>query len=182
MACDAGDALSCGRLGNMLMRGDGVAKDLRRAEVHEARACSLGLAVSCANWGALISSRAPEQAFKAYARGCDGGDKVSCFDEGYALATGQGVAKDPARAAKFFLSSCDEGHPPACNLAARAYLMGEGLPKDEAKAAPLLARACDGDLSTLAQADGTPLPPMAEACAAAATLLAPSANGCASEN
>ncbi len=173
IACDAGDAISCGRLGNAYLRAESVAHDLARAEKLHQKACGLGLAASCTNWGALVATRSPAQAFAIYEKSCAAGDNTGCYDEGRALLTGEGVAKDLVRAARLLLGACERGHPSGCSLTGRAYMLGEGFPKDEAKAATYLTRACEGDQSKLSQANGAPLPAMAESCSAAAKLLEP---------
>jgi uncharacterized protein len=175
IACDAGDAPSCARLGNVYLRGEAVARDFARAEAFYAKACGLGLGSSCANWGVLVFKRSPTDAYALYAKACALGNEGGCYNEGHALATGEGAAKDLERAAKLFVGACEHGQPSACSMAGRAYSMGEGVPKDDAKAAVYLARACEGDASRFAQWDGSPLPAMGESCAAAAKLLEPSA-------
>ena len=171
IACEAGDALSCGRLGNVFLRADGKQHDLGRAEAYHHKACDLGLPASCTAWGALLATRAPAQAFPIFEKACAAGHVVGCYDEGRALYTGQGVAKDVDRAVKLIVGACESGHPSACALAGSASMLGAGLPKDEAKAALYLSRACESDPSSVARADGSPAPSMGDSCAAAAKLL-----------
>lgn len=52
-ACDGGEALSCGGLGDLYAEGKGVRQNFSTAKQYYGKACDLGLQVGCDNYRKL---------------------------------------------------------------------------------------------------------------------------------
>lgn len=82
-ACDGGDARGCTHLGQMYESGQGVAKDVNRAEQLYLKACDGGDTRGCTNLGFMYASgqEVPmdvNRAAQLYQTACDKGDDVGC--------------------------------------------------------------------------------------------------------
>jgi hypothetical protein len=127
-ACEAGDALGCLSLSQLVDSGEGVPRDEKRAKALRD------------DGRATLESR------------CDGGDPWSCYDLANALRRGRGVPSEPERAAALATrtltvakSECDGGNGRACYLLGRLY---EGIldtARDDDAALAAYTRGCDDE-------------------------------------
>jgi TonB family protein len=118
-ACDAGQVTSCGILGLMLERGEGVAQDLARAVGLQERACDGGAILMCNHLGALLwQGELVPQSFgparSAFERACSGGLPAGCINLGVMLREGHGAEPDFAGALSLFEQACLAGHAEGC--------------------------------------------------------------------
>ena len=119
-ACDAGGATACNRLG--LWLHDGLAG----------------------------APRDPVAASERYARACDLGAGIGCFNLAEQKSGGQGIPADPAGAAALmarahaaYRASCDAGGLVWCTNLAGLYQRGEGVPRDPVAALNLYVSTCE---------------------------------------
>ena len=148
--CEAGNAASCTKLSQMLVRGDGVERAPNRAALPAARGCDGNDGPGCGLLGGFLMQgvgvdRDLEKAARAWAKGCDAGDAPSCGSLGTQFLTGQGVQRDTKIAATALARSCRGGYHAACSDLGLVFLGGSGFDKDLPRAAQLFKRACDGD-------------------------------------
>jgi uncharacterized protein len=148
-SCDAGDALSCQRLGMHRLNGEGMAKDLVEANARLDQACELGRAPACTELGFSYEvgrGAKPDVARAAvlYNKACEAGDlRWGCHNSGVLLAEGRGVKADPALAASRLGASCDAGLWRACsNLVAR-FVKPEDMARDPGLWHRRAATACE---------------------------------------
>lgn len=128
--CDAGNAVSCGLLGEI----EANASDTAGAIPHFKKACEGGHARSCANYGLLAKG---DDAPASFEKACDGGDGIGCRE----LAR---VASDDDKGFALAQKACDGGDAEGCALLAARHADGKGTSKDRIKAGFLYKRACDG--------------------------------------
>lgn len=126
--CDAGNAASCGLLGE----SQASAGDAASAGPNLKKACDGGHTRSCANYGVVAKGGDAQTYFK---KACDGGDAVGCRE----MARG-----DDASGVAMAQKACDGGDGEGCALLAARYAEGKGTGKDPMKAGMLYKRACDG--------------------------------------
>jgi antitoxin component YwqK of YwqJK toxin-antitoxin module len=117
--CEAKNALSCARLGLVLLRGDRdpitdrkLDADPPKAREALQKSCDLGYARGCAVLGVLLAEGKGGDKDEARARGlfetaCGAGDAVACTN----LASS---TQDEAKARPFYKRACDLGDPMAC--------------------------------------------------------------------
>jgi TPR repeat protein len=105
----------------MLRRGEGVAKDERRAEVLLTNACEGGSAWACGELGVLFANRGtPESLGKAASfleKACEKDSAGSCAILASLVEKGRGVPRDPDRAGALRKKACDGGYAEACGRA-----------------------------------------------------------------
>ncbi len=125
-SCNGETAIACGQLGDALLNGSfGGAPDLRGAMGYFARACQLGVAISCTNealaalqLGEMVRSRA------VAIKGCQSGDSGGCRIIGVLMSTGKGGAADPVMAAAYFNQACKMNDQAGCQALASARSKG----------------------------------------------------------
>lgn len=79
-----------------------------------------------------------------YKGGCDGGDKLACYQLGSVYMRGSGVEKSGPQMVVYYKKACVLGFLPACNLLGVIYRQGElGIAKDAKKARSYWGKACD---------------------------------------
>jgi serine/threonine-protein kinase len=147
-SCDQGDFADCAVQAARAERGDGVPRDLARAQALFRKACDGGAHAGCAAAGQrlLAAAASPADALLAFSlwkKGCDGGDAPACVLVGLAYEAGVGVERDASRAFALFLAECDKQRPDACAHLAGLYRRGRGVAVDLARAGALALRACD---------------------------------------
>lgn len=157
--CDGGDATECGVLGLRFLKGEGVAKDAKKAATLFQRSCDGGNAVGC--YDVADSFRFGEGVGKdlkaasaLYQRSCDGGYAEGCAQLAYSYGAGEGLKKDENKAAFYADRACKEESPLGCTLLGLVYKDGvTGYSKDEKRAKDLLFRSCDrGDFAPACRA------------------------------
>jgi uncharacterized protein len=147
-ACLGGDAVDCDELGMRHLRGEGVAKDPKKATTYFQRACDRGDARGCFNLGDSyqFGEGVPKDAAKAaalYLRACDGRDPEGCTELAMSHIAGDGVKQSEAQAALYADRACTLKNQLGCAILGAAYADGvEGYPQDVAKAKDLLFDAC----------------------------------------
>src|SRR5208282_4281277 len=105
-------------------------KDTAAAGRSFQRACELGFAEACGQLGRLfrlydsgIGHDLPRAA-RYFARGCNGGDPLSCSWLAQMLVGGIGVARDVAHGAVLAKSACDGGEGSGCTTL--GYILESG--------------------------------------------------------
>jgi uncharacterized protein len=184
--CNLGASVACGALGELTIKGDGVARDVKRGLEILAKACIEGTRADGAcrtlleyavlgvpQWDKLsevqrglgmkpprdTSARNPALAAKGLWRWCHMGvesSAVGCLELGKLHRTGDGVPADAGQAAALFRKGC------AMKGAWAAQACVEAASANASDAASLLARACD---------EGGSWEGRAGACAKAGALL-----------
>ncbi len=112
---DAGDALSCHGLGELVRlelvdddEGDGGAAYFERA-------CDLGAGEGCHDEAVVaVEQEQPDEeteqwAVEVFQRACDEGLAAGCVNLGYMTAAGRGIGRDHGEAAKVFHDACEGG-------------------------------------------------------------------------
>ena len=123
-ACDSGggglgDAVSCSLLGHAYRRGEGVRRDLHKANELFLKACNMGYARGCNDVGISYElSRGYRQDYNKanafYWKACDLGYAVSCNNLGFSYERGLGVPQDDLKAYELYKKSCDMGYAGGC--------------------------------------------------------------------
>ena len=106
--CNRGVASTCVKLANSIATH---AHDVARELSYYKRACDLGSASGCTNYGATLRQPgAPrvsaECATGFFERGCSGDDAWGCAMLGMAIDTGEGAPRDPALARRALERAC----------------------------------------------------------------------------
>ena len=119
-ACGGGQTHSCGELGFMYAKGQGVAKDESRAVAHFSKACDAGDPKGCAYLGAMYAdgqgvAKDESRAVALYSKACDAGEGHACSYLGQCYRYGSGVGMDSEKAKQFLSKGCDLGHQRGCD-------------------------------------------------------------------
>jgi len=147
--CDAGDAGSCNNLGVMLLQGDGVTRDPKKADQVFLKACEGGEPRACVNLALRSYQSDPQNSLKLAAKGCFDGNALGCELVGEAYYYGQVIPKDTHKALRFYKAACDGGNQAGCTNLGLLYAGGASdIPKNEALGIVYTKRACDGGVST----------------------------------
>jgi uncharacterized protein len=141
-ACAKGRGAACRELAEWLQDGDGVAKDVTRAQRLFTTQCDAGDGRACNLLGVLLSEERHDDQHAAilFERACRAKDAYGCAQLGGALADGRGVALDVAHGTRLLSDACDGGVVAAC------FHAGTSVERDGnfAAAAHLYRRGCDG--------------------------------------
>lgn len=124
------------------------AENYTSARDHLRRACDLGHAEACYNYGVMAErgrygEADPVHARWLYERACDGEHMPGCYNFGNMLAAGQGGEADEARARLVFETACTGGLPGGCSNLAILLNTGRGGARDQERARALFQQACD---------------------------------------
>ena len=150
LLCSEGSAPACNELGNMHVGGAIPGSVTTDATPFFARACMLGREQGCANLailhvfhgGAEGVDDALAQAFTTLDAGCVGGDALSCYLLGSAMARGAGLPQNDQRALEMYLLACELGSGDACwELATTGQQSGQ--PGDDVRSRAAVTRACE---------------------------------------
>lgn len=125
-ACKAGNSIGCFDLANQLVTGgDGLTKDLKRAEDLYSYACYEGYAWDACNaLGMMIEGRDLQKAMALFQNACDGGSLPACTNLGRHLIDGTGIAPDFMKAFRLLVHTCVTGYNDGCH-----YLATDVIPK-----------------------------------------------------
>ena len=145
-------APACAGMAELMMRGQGVAKDyvgaLKRAEeackAEDPYGCHLAGELYANGWGTKVDTA---KAISNYKAACKGSVQAGCLQG--ALVEAQAVAgKDPGKAIATFTKYCDqEKFTAACYQLGKAYDEGRMIERDYSKAETYYKRTCDvGDI------------------------------------
>jgi TPR repeat protein len=150
LACQAGRAAGCNRLG-LMSDSNGHCQTGASGTValgHYSRACDMGFAIGCSNAARLYDfarggmSRDEGRALVWYRRGCAAGDDDACGSVGVAMA----VARDLNGALPLLRRGCNGGNVDACNRLGILHGQAGGPHRDGARVA--LEEACAGNIQT----------------------------------
>jgi TPR repeat protein len=146
--CSAGNAAECDILGMRHLRGDGTAKDPKKAATYFQRACDRGDAPGCFNiaeshrYGDGVP-KDPAKAAGLYQRACDGREREGCAELSLLYALGEGIEKSETEAALYADRACALDSVLGCAILGAVYAEGgDGYPKDVKRAEGLLFDAC----------------------------------------
>jgi TPR repeat protein len=151
-ACDDGVLMACAVAIRWL--GDPAHKSAvdddgdMRSRLESESGCWLGQPDPCFQVGRLFKAGAdgvpPDaaRALRAFARGCDLGERISCNELGDALEYGDGAPRDLERAAALFDRACRLGAPIGCANLGYLAEHGEGMARDDGRARVLYREAC----------------------------------------
>lgn len=153
--CNTGAALEdCNRLGVMHLTGDGVPRDIQRAQLHFLRGCDGGLGAGCNELGRIYeqglhadSSPNYSRAYTYYERACQRGDLLGCTNQGFLLERGLGVQAEPTQAAKLYERGCEGEIAVACSNLGWLLFKGLGVASDSTRAREFLGIACQRNLA-----------------------------------
>jgi TPR repeat protein len=157
--CDDGFPLACDValrwLGDPAHKTDFEETGELRSRLEIESGCWLGQAEPCFQVGRLYKLGQPRdkndadggtsdatRALRAFARGCDLGERIACNELGDAFEYGDGVARDLERAAVLFERSCRMGAPIGCANLGYMAEHGEGVAREDARARSLYREAC----------------------------------------
>jgi TPR repeat protein len=163
-SCDEGQALACGHLAEIYVKGELGVKGKREEGLRLAAAsCKKLGGWPCMSATAKLDAKADAARILALAtQACDGGDAIACYELGkaYAEHVAGGPKADPTRATALYRKACDQGYADACFNLAGQVLRGTGATQDERAGRALLERSCTlGDGSAcddLAEREGKP--------------------------
>ena len=143
--CDKGLAWSCMLLGSRLRIGNGVAKNVERAELLLQAACELGNQEGCVLWGVLLHQEqvggGSPRAAQLFQRACDADVQSGCVNLGDLYELGEGVPQDLLKAARLFEHGCNR-YVGGCVRIGRLYDDGRGVDQNAGKARQYYQLGC----------------------------------------
>jgi len=142
------DGSSCTNLGYNYEVGQGVSKDLKRANALYEKACELKYGQGCNNLGVYYENGwAVTKNFKRanafYEKACELKHGGACTSLGYSYEQGRGVAKDLKRARALYEKSCELKYGQGCNNLGVYYENGWAVTKNIKRANAFYAKACE---------------------------------------
>jgi TPR repeat protein len=149
--CALGDALACGKLGDLLMSGDGRPEDPKKGVELQAKGCEMGSGRWCSAlatiyaYGAKTIPKDTKRAQALLLRGCDLGEAGACGGLGDTLVSGEWTTKDVAKGVALYKRACSAGGavgPTYCVNAGDHLRDGRGAPRDPARAVAEYLRGC----------------------------------------
>lgn len=155
-ACDAHDADAC------LARAYELEAAHQEAASRAAygRACELGRAIACTNWGAHVwlRAQAPRTCYLgAFEQACAAGEAYGCMMVGRVLTEEPEAPGDRARGMVLLEEQCRTAAGISCRMLAYMLELGHGGTPDTSRSAALLQRACDlGDQLACRHTTATP--------------------------
>ena len=110
--CAKGDLHGCSALAYLMLKGEGTAQNVKRAQELFESNCKQGQMADCTNLGNLGAqgtARAPgnpKRARQLYSRACDGGHGIGCMNLAAMAEKGLGGPANLARAAALYGQAC----------------------------------------------------------------------------
>lgn len=147
--CEFGSGLACNDLGNDYIDGKGVEADPKKGRELQEKACSLGDAEGCYDYGILLRDAIGgwvdfEKARTIFYESCHEHDMPKgCSDYGEMLLTGDGGEKDIPGAIEYFKKACDAELNYACTNVGVVYADETTGVQDEALATDFAIRGCE---------------------------------------
>ena len=158
--CEAGDARSCGRLGDLHARGNGIAPSLRQAHALSQQACDGDDAHGCSQLATADKTATPGdgdrrdelvgRAHRLHDRDCNAGFVDACLALAWDLSLGRGASVDKTRAASLMTDveaacrvACNAGTTSACSQLGQLYADRDFPRHDPVEAVRLQGQACD---------------------------------------
>jgi TPR repeat protein len=148
-SCENGKAVDCSALGFSYAKGNGVAKDTKRAAALYLRACDVGEAEGCfdlafSHLDGDGVAKNPKKAAAYFLRACDNGFADGCSQLAISYETGSGVKQDDASTARYADRGCKGYSAIGCMFLGAVYEKGlEGYPKSIDRAVGLYRYACN---------------------------------------
>ncbi len=171
-ACDGGNMLGCGAIGDLYQRALGVKKNYKKAVKFYTKSCYGGEMAGCGALGDLYmkglgTDLSYAKAMELYTKACDGGKEMACdrlddtfvgsledltircndakeIDACTQLASEYGEGGDYVNAFKYTKKACDGGSMLGCAAEGYQYQKGIGVKKNIKKAIKLYNQSCDG--------------------------------------
>jgi TPR repeat protein len=146
--CDGGISTACTSLGLRYAKGDGIPKDLGKANMLYTQACASGDAGGCYQQAKAMDSAGAEQGSAVVAllvTACDLGDAAACGDAAQRLYNADEHDQVPTMA-RMARKGCDGDDRQACLVLGVLYAYGVGVPLDMDQARKRLMQACSGGL------------------------------------
>jgi TPR repeat protein len=152
--CGADNRAACDALGDRLILGQDVERDVARGRALLERACKGGEADGCIDLSSLyqrgqVVAEDRPRALALALRSCNLMAETGCHAAAVMIESGFGAAIDPVRAFSLHRLACHDGDADSCISLAVMLHEGRGAAKDDAGAAAALRQAC-----TLGSADG----------------------------
>jgi TPR repeat protein len=128
---------------------DGFPKDPRKAATYFAKGCTLRLAPSCEELGALYYvgdgvARDAARAAQLLQDACDAHDEAACGRLGVLVEWGDGATADLGHARELYTTACNAGaNAYACLHVDMLDAFTRGVPHDATQARAAWKRACD---------------------------------------
>lgn len=119
------------QLGEMLLRGDGVAKDSARGVQLLEKAARVGNSAAAFRIGMLLANgehgvaKDPERALAYFRGAAAGGEKEAFFNIGAAYGSARGVKRDYGEALGWLIVARERGADPAAEKALRAQIKSQ---------------------------------------------------------
>jgi TPR repeat protein len=138
-ACDAGMAVACVALGELVEQGADRGKDPILAGKLYEKGCKGGEASGCERLGRVrLAARDSAGAAKFFEQACDGGSARACAEVARLLPDGQ-----LAQAVTFYRRACEGGDVYSCTTLGALYEAGApGVPRNALMAENTFRRAC----------------------------------------
>ena len=141
------DAASCADLALMLVKGEGVPADEKKAMSFYLRACDLGSALGCNQAGMRLEdglgiAKDDVKAAALYQKACDAAKPDGCTNLARMFANGWGLAKDEPHAVEILTRACNLGDPGGCSNLGFFYVKGRGCDADRPRGLALLRKGC----------------------------------------
>jgi TPR repeat protein len=147
-ACKNGEMSACGYAADLLMRGEGVGRDEKRAVTLLTTACEKNSADACGDLGDAYQrgagvNRDRPKAASLFEKACAAGNPHACWNLGKLVLRGDdGITRDGNRALELFKGSCADDDASGCVSLADAYDRGEITNKDRDESNKWYDRAC----------------------------------------
>ena len=148
---DNGDVVARSRVGHMLLRGNGVAKDQPQAILLLTQAAEKGDALAQNTLGGLYFRgdglpRDLSRSLLWFSRAAEQNQPNALNNLGQLYFSGNGVARDEAKAVDYFRRAADLGIAPSWESLGIAHWYGRGVATDHAAAVPWLKKAAERGL------------------------------------
>jgi TPR repeat protein len=151
--CDGGSMPSCATLAYALHYGSGgVERDVHKAGVLYAKACTAGVQLACAGMGLMSLygvggvPRDVAKYLELTERACNAGEARGCSNLGFAYQDGKGVAIDKLKATALYERACAGGFPAGCSNYGIALRDGFRGTPDPRQALAKFELACNANL------------------------------------
>ena len=138
--CNKGDLHGCSALAYLMLKGEGTAKNVKRAKELFESNCKQGQMADCTNLGNLVSQGTartpgnPKRARQLYRRACDGGHGIGCMNLAAIAEKGLGGPVNLTQAAALYRKDCDKKQLFGCTQLGLLTQAGRGVSKDAAAA------------------------------------------------
>ena len=138
MSADAGNLIGITSLSQCLRFGNGIEKDIPKANELLVLAATRGFPRAQFLVGTFLQSGGGEnkerEAVEWYTKAAEQGYALAQCDLGFCYQFGEGVEKNPAKAVEWFRKAAEQGDARAQCYLGDCYMLGEGVKQEPAKA------------------------------------------------